>query len=1491
MNRIFISYRIADCADLVGRLDADLTRAFGRDAVFRDKTRIEGGTEWTTEIEEHAKSCKIMLVVIGPGWQSAAFADGDRKGFPRLSDPEDWVRREILLALDAGNIVIPVLANGATLPPEGWLANCGLGRLHAKQGVRLERDDYDAHFAALLTTLRAHCPELTTKLELPAKPEPPPTSGRRDFYQHVAMPPNYVPRGPVLAALAKLLLSDHKAVALTSGMLAKPAALHGMGGVGKSVLARALCNDPEIRAAFPDGILWTTLGQTPNLKSCLREWLDALGVSVPESAPTINVLAEALARALEPRACLLVVDDLWVADHLRTFTIAGPRCRLLITTRSASLARQFGARIHPVGAMAADEALRLLEAWADGQLAETPAPIKDAILDKLGALPLAIKLAGAQLQRIRADRWLATFESALELDAGGSAPDRESSVAACFRLSMDALDERSRQLYAGLGIFREDEPIPVAAVAKLWSEWVGATEREAQRLCYSLADHALVELVHGGDALVLHDLIRQMTVDLLGDQEPEAHRRLLAAYAKTRSGQSWATAADDGYLYDHLAYHLAGAHDVAGLRRLFDDHEWMWARLRRSDHRVDGYLDDLDRFWRIATAKALEQIAADGSPDALVDCVRCSLIQTSLNSGTATYPPQVMARAVELGLWSLDRALSTLQRVPDNGRRFDGLVALLELPTLTREARYRVTEIAVEVGVNEPFPVENLRRLAPHAVEPQVPRILTLMLSHLRSNNVIDLPGAAAAILPRIDKAQLLALLDSAEALPALYGTSASRHLLLIALVPRLPEDLLERALGIAIDTQSAARIAAVVAFFPRINAARRHELVDLMWAEALAMAPAKPRYSKQADSNIRAHGLAQLAPHLSADRRREASSVCAHDLRALQNEEDVLNVLEAFGQFFETEDLTVVLDVVRRLAADTDHGWLAQVRAVAQLAGRLYAAGIEEPIGEVVDWAFRKGQGMWFLAPSLPSSWRTRCLDRLLVENSPEHDRIAAELLPHLTLHDKETLLRARSVAALLEIDTVFDRKRWKQVVHDLSPNLFDSVVRDMIAFPDKGNMFSDGELSGFYSIRESRLMDVAGRLSAQQVQRCMSARGRTRDELAFVYLIVHLLAVLPEREPAIAAAVDAALRMPEEENATPPARELAFAALAPHLSLAQQQTCLELIERGRIPLTQVFGLAALLPSLQDERRRRALESATSKANAVAISKRQYPLALAAVVPFLSHDARLTAASEVFMGIHLNWDGHETALETVLPYLQPDELRRLLTLTIAFPSSRLLPDIVGRVILHMTEGEIRELAKHLGEQIVDYSSTSREPHCLARLRLVPYLASAQADAIIGAVLDLLGEKAYLHWYQEDVYASILDELPAEARRLAAEIALDYLSRAHRIGALRALIPRVDGTIKNTLTTRFLEDVLALDGLQAVMELAMAFPLLLDSNEHRRLLCHELVQRLYANRSTERREVLNTLSSEILSEALFPREVLSAIAAKVITLYCDWTWP
>ena len=82
----------------------------------------------------------------------------------------------------------------------------------------------------------------------------------------VRLPENYVERPDALNAVkAKLLAEDERTLVVS--------AIAGLGGVGKSVLAAALGQDREVQERFGDGILWVTLGQSPDLQQLLGGWM------------------------------------------------------------------------------------------------------------------------------------------------------------------------------------------------------------------------------------------------------------------------------------------------------------------------------------------------------------------------------------------------------------------------------------------------------------------------------------------------------------------------------------------------------------------------------------------------------------------------------------------------------------------------------------------------------------------------------------------------------------------------------------------------------------------------------------------------------------------------------------------------------------------------------------------------------------------------------------------------------------------------------------------------------------------------------------------------------------------------------------------------------------------------------------------------------------------------------------------------------------------
>jgi hypothetical protein len=111
---VFVSYRRSDSALGTGRLYGDLVERFGERRVFMDRHGIAPSAQWLASLDAATAACKIGIVVIGPNWLVE-----DERGQPRLCDPNDIVRRELRALLDGGKRVLPVLLDGARLPPAG----------------------------------------------------------------------------------------------------------------------------------------------------------------------------------------------------------------------------------------------------------------------------------------------------------------------------------------------------------------------------------------------------------------------------------------------------------------------------------------------------------------------------------------------------------------------------------------------------------------------------------------------------------------------------------------------------------------------------------------------------------------------------------------------------------------------------------------------------------------------------------------------------------------------------------------------------------------------------------------------------------------------------------------------------------------------------------------------------------------------------------------------------------------------------------------------------------------------------------------------------------------------------------------------------------------------------------------------------------------------------------------------------------------------------
>ncbi|HEY5875931.1 MAG TPA: toll/interleukin-1 receptor domain-containing protein [Ilumatobacteraceae bacterium] len=117
-NGLFISYRRSDSAGFAGRIADYFTYRYPQVPVFFDATSIEPGQDFVESINRRLESSAVVLAPIGETWLDTRDAvSGER----RIDNPNDFVRRELSMALARGARVIPVLLDNAQMPPASKL--------------------------------------------------------------------------------------------------------------------------------------------------------------------------------------------------------------------------------------------------------------------------------------------------------------------------------------------------------------------------------------------------------------------------------------------------------------------------------------------------------------------------------------------------------------------------------------------------------------------------------------------------------------------------------------------------------------------------------------------------------------------------------------------------------------------------------------------------------------------------------------------------------------------------------------------------------------------------------------------------------------------------------------------------------------------------------------------------------------------------------------------------------------------------------------------------------------------------------------------------------------------------------------------------------------------------------------------------------------------------------------------------------------------------
>jgi DNA-binding SARP family transcriptional activator len=331
------------------------------------------------------------------------------------------------------------------------------------------------------------------------------------------------------------------------------AAVDGMAGVGKSALAVHVAQ--RVRADFPDGQLFLDLrGWTPNAAPMTTaEALDALLRSL--DVPPQTIPKDPAERAVQLRdrlagtRTLIVLDNALSSAQIRPLLPDTSRCLVLVTSRKRLTGLDDS---HAVSLRVLSEAdsLTLLRRVAGAERVPADQPEARELAELCGFVPLALRIAAAQLRRRRSLRLTGLVERLRDehhrlprldqwdgpdagpdvgSDAGSEGPE-DRGLSAVFATSFTALPAAEQRLLTLLALIPGADVDAAAAAALLDGDAFAA-----EQLLDSLLDQNLL-IQHVPGRYGFHDLIRLYCREPRqweADERQRALDRLLAHYVRS----------------------------------------------------------------------------------------------------------------------------------------------------------------------------------------------------------------------------------------------------------------------------------------------------------------------------------------------------------------------------------------------------------------------------------------------------------------------------------------------------------------------------------------------------------------------------------------------------------------------------------------------------------------------------------------------------------------------------------------------------------------------------------------------------------------------------------------------------------------------------------------------------------------------------------------------------------------------------------------------
>ncbi|TQD75191.1 hypothetical protein C1H46_039266 [Malus baccata] len=257
-------------------------------------------------------------------------------------------------------------------------------------------------------------------------------------------------------------------------------AIVGMGGLGKTTLAKSVYNEALIHKHFETGI-WVCVSDTFDVDLILLKMLEQLKpANAPSSKDNREALLKFLNEELKDKRYILVLDDVWNEDSgkwknlmeclSKLYSAAGSK--IVVTTRSgivASISEKLLPR-HDLEHLSVDECWSIIKDGAflnsSDHITHEFQTVGTEIAEICGGVPLAAKVLGGILRTKKSIEEWSLFKNSIIWHNLSKEEDR---IMPVLKLSFDNLESPSlKQCFSYCSMFEKDFDIQRENLIQLW---------------------------------------------------------------------------------------------------------------------------------------------------------------------------------------------------------------------------------------------------------------------------------------------------------------------------------------------------------------------------------------------------------------------------------------------------------------------------------------------------------------------------------------------------------------------------------------------------------------------------------------------------------------------------------------------------------------------------------------------------------------------------------------------------------------------------------------------------------------------------------------------------------------------------------------------------------------------------------------------------------------------------------------------------------------